>query len=513
MSIGASTGRTNQRDNSVALGPESGFSDQGARSEVEAYRRPEGELNSAVAVGNRAGYQGQCELAVASGYRAGESGQLPCAVAVGPWSGSETQGFQAVSLGANTGRTRQRTYSVAVGSESGRTNQGLRSTNPTYQQPEGELNAAVAIGARSGYAGQCELAVAIGYRAGESNQLPCAVAVGPRAGLAGQGFQAIAIGANAGSSGQADYAIAIGPNSGIVTVPATPGGPGTPQARSICLNASSNALSDGGVQGFFVDPVRTTDVNQPATSETKALYYDTDTKEIYAGPVPEPPSPPDITLRWQTFGRNVTIKGAPFNTVNIANTPQDFILIGSGDDNTESRETRDGTNAQGQTGHPYWHWIASGEGWAFNLPILDENGDSVLDSDGNPIIIQGFGGLSTFKSIQYSVDPEGSQLAPYTLWYRLELDVSYNEIEIPDDQVLVFVATRAGGEVEIARRFGTKTGVYLTSVFQPDTDIGNGAPDRIEFKAFVAGRSGAPGTASVSFILRSYAVTITAMSF
>jgi hypothetical protein len=91
--------------------------------------------------------------------------------------------------------------------------------------------------------------IAIGNAAGANQSTSGVIAIGNNAGYTQQGLDAIAIGYNAGyfQSNNADRAIAIGAYAGQ-----------SQSASSIILNAAGTigATTDGGVAGFFVNPIR-----------------------------------------------------------------------------------------------------------------------------------------------------------------------------------------------------------------------------------------------------------------
>ena len=110
--------------------------------------------------------------------------------------------------------------------------------------------------------------IAIGNAAGANQSTSGVIALGNNAGYTQQGVDAIAIGYNAGyfQSTNADRAIAIGAYAGQ-----------SQSASSIILNAAGaiGATTDGGVAGFFVNPIRAS-----GTTYLYPMSYDISKSEI-----------------------------------------------------------------------------------------------------------------------------------------------------------------------------------------------------------------------------------------
>ena len=165
MALGYLCGRSQQRNDSVAIGYQAGELNQNAQS---------------VAIGYQAGRSYQRSESVAIGYVAGELSQDKRSVAVGDNAGQSYQGYQSVAVGRSAGQSNQGTAAVAVGVIAGQTNQG------PYN---------VAVGRSAGQSNQENYTIAVGYNAGQSNQGAFAVALGYFAGRENQHNNTIAINA------------------------------------------------------------------------------------------------------------------------------------------------------------------------------------------------------------------------------------------------------------------------------------------------------------------------------
>ena len=161
-----------------------------------------------------------------------------------------------IRFGTTAGNTSQGSYAVAIGFNAG-----------AYTQ----LVGAVSIGYSTGQTAQGANAVAIGYSAGQATQGGHSVAIGYLAGQTRQGDHAIAIGREAGAFEQGTYSIAIGYYAGRTSQ----------FQNSIVLNATNIDLTSS-TSGLFIAPVRAT---TPTMAISKALYYDTTTKEVLYGDI------------------------------------------------------------------------------------------------------------------------------------------------------------------------------------------------------------------------------------
>jgi hypothetical protein len=190
-----------------------------------------------------------------------------------PVSNLLTEGYAAAYNGVNQwvvgGYTDGTTYGTL---QTSITNGGLVFSNTelyflgkkilTNQTTEAD---SVAIGTRSGIAGQSTQSVAIGFGAGELRQQEKSLALGAFAGQNDQSKNSIALGTSAGQTAQGSYAVAIGALAGQSF-----------QAdHSIILNATASTLNTSNT-GLFVSPIR------EFNSGRMPLSYNTMSKEIIA---------------------------------------------------------------------------------------------------------------------------------------------------------------------------------------------------------------------------------------
>ncbi len=217
VSIGNEAGQLGQAEYAVAIGHRAGNEGQGFRA--TAIGRETGEVGQgshASAIGDGAGNEGQNAYATAVGFRSGVHGQGPFSVAIGTNAASSYQSSNAVAIGEDAGHTRQGAGSVAIGSGAGQTEQGSNafaigiSAGKTSQGDR-----SIAIGSGAGETEQGSNAFAIGHGAGRTSQGDQTMAMGHNAGEIEQGSNAIAIGYGAGQSNQNSYAIAIGYEAGL----------------------------------------------------------------------------------------------------------------------------------------------------------------------------------------------------------------------------------------------------------------------------------------------------------
>ena len=145
-------------------------------------------------------------------------------------------------------RIKVSTTKIGIGSNSGETNQG---------------NYSLAIGEKAGQTNQDQSSIAIGNYAANSSQGASSIAIGTNAGKTSQSNFSIALGYNAGETSQAQNSVAIGINAGKTTT----------HSNSIILNASSTELNSTSTDSLYISSIRN-------ASQTKALYYNTTTKEI-----------------------------------------------------------------------------------------------------------------------------------------------------------------------------------------------------------------------------------------
>ena len=217
VSIGNEAGQLGQAEYSVAIGHRAGNQGQGFRA--TAIGRETGEVSQgshATALGDGAGNEGQNAYATAVGFRAGVTGQGQFSVAIGTNAASSYQSSNAVAIGEDAGHTSQGMGSVAIGSGAGQIEQGSNafaigiSAGKTSQGDR-----SIAIGSGAGETEQGSNAFAIGHGAGRTSQGDQTMALGHNAGEIEQGSNAIAIGYGAGQSNQNSYAIAIGYEAGL----------------------------------------------------------------------------------------------------------------------------------------------------------------------------------------------------------------------------------------------------------------------------------------------------------
>jgi hypothetical protein len=196
ISIGSEAGQLGQATRAIALGTRAG--NQGQGEEALAIGAESGEVlqgDFSISLGDGAATQGQNTHATAIGYRAGISNQSMYSVAIGINAGSSYQQSNSVSIGEESGFLNQGVGSVAIGALSGKTNQGTQ---------------VVSIGRESGFDEQSAQAVAIGLGAGMSFQSNGAVSIGNNAGQFGQNAFATAIGSQSGQSYQNTGSISLG---------------------------------------------------------------------------------------------------------------------------------------------------------------------------------------------------------------------------------------------------------------------------------------------------------------
>lgn len=188
-----------------------------------------------------------------------------------PISNLLTEGYSVAYNGSNqwvvggyTDGTTQGTLQTSI------TNGGLVFSNTelfflgrkilTNQTTESD---SIAIGTRSGIAGQSTQSVAIGFAAGELRQKEKSLAMGAFAGQNDQNNHAVALGANAGQTAQGEYSVAIGAFAGQ----------NFQGANSIAINASASTLNASNY-GFFVAPIRQLNIGGTP------LSYNTVSKEV-----------------------------------------------------------------------------------------------------------------------------------------------------------------------------------------------------------------------------------------
>jgi hypothetical protein len=147
----------------------------------------------------------------------------------------------------------------------------FEATKTTIGGIQGLVEDEIALGSFAGETLQGVNALAIGAMAGRSNQGQGSVAIGFMTGRISQGNRGVAIGDQAAYSGQGDNAIAIGYLAGYEDQ----------SPNSIVINASGTALSGNSQTGFYVSPIR------PAVPTVSVVYYNSVTKEITYGPVPD----------------------------------------------------------------------------------------------------------------------------------------------------------------------------------------------------------------------------------
>jgi len=272
VKIGSNAGQTSQGTSAIAIGTSSGTTAQG---------------NYGVAIGYQAGQTSQLTNSVAIGYQSGNNNQKSNSTAIGNQSGRTSQGQSAVSIGDSSGYTTQGNYGVAVGYQSGYDTQATLSVAIGYQSGRSNQGAqSVAIGYQAGNTGQGITSVALGNLAGFSSQSDNSVAIGNTSARYGQGTQAVAIGNSSGNTGQGNYAIAIGSsagNTGQGTNSIAIGqyaGQTSQHNNSIIFNASGSAVNSGTTGALYINPIR----NASLGATYAALYYNSSTSEVFAGP-------------------------------------------------------------------------------------------------------------------------------------------------------------------------------------------------------------------------------------
>jgi hypothetical protein len=207
-------------------------------------------VSTTMAIGSNVGIS-QSDNAIAIGYNSGIS-QSAGAVAIGESAGGSSQGINSVAIGVSAGFG-QNIGGVAIGNNAG-----------FNQQLHG-----IAIGSAAGLV-QSQYSIAIGSESG-GTQGDSAIAIGRYAGNSSQQQNAIAIGSGAGQSQQLNT-IAIGADAGSLYQ----------STNTIILNASGSALNTTQSNALYIAPIASRDTY--ATFST--LFYDNDTKEVFAGPVP-----------------------------------------------------------------------------------------------------------------------------------------------------------------------------------------------------------------------------------
>lgn len=167
--IGLGAGGTCQFYNSIAIGENAGYINQGggpskyASIAIGVCAGHTDQNNNAISIGSCSGVTGQGLYSVAIGDLAGSMSQRDRSVAIGSASGERCQQGYAVSVGFLTGRTCQQSNAVALGACAGATNQGAFS---------------VSVGSAAGNTLQGACAIAIGYRAGYKSQAANTTAIG-----------------------------------------------------------------------------------------------------------------------------------------------------------------------------------------------------------------------------------------------------------------------------------------------------------------------------------------------
>ena len=154
-------------------------------------------------------------------------------IAIGITAGYSLQGTEAIAIGIEAGYTAQQSGALAIGYRAGYGSQGAYTT---------------AIGYQSGITGQRTGAIAIGYESGYTNMGTNSIAIGYQAGYANKGSGSIAIGYLAGKTGQV--------------------------VNSIIINATGVDLSDSGITGLFMAPIRIGDTSG------NLLMYNTGANEV-----------------------------------------------------------------------------------------------------------------------------------------------------------------------------------------------------------------------------------------
>jgi hypothetical protein len=126
-----------------------------------------------VKLGLGAGETGQASFATAVGHRAGRTNQGQNTVAVGNLAGESSQVSQAVAVGFRAGRTNQSQYALAIGRSAGESSQATQAVAVGYLAGEtNQGSSTVAIGVAAGRSGQGSFAIALGANAGQTNQPP-----------------------------------------------------------------------------------------------------------------------------------------------------------------------------------------------------------------------------------------------------------------------------------------------------------------------------------------------------
>jgi hypothetical protein len=306
----------------------------------------DGGVSNAIAIGSRAGYQGQETSAIAIGAAAGIQGQKNEAIAIGAEAGSSQQGCNSIAIGANAGVNSQISNSIilnAMGTTlDASVNSGfyvapirnLTTLSSLYYNPStkeitygvspsgggttlppgrnyGDYlywngsayvvggsdvnigsgagssklpNYSVAVGANAGV-NQAAYAVAIGFEAGQIQQGPDCVAIGVGSGQTSQELGAVSVGYNAGGATQRQGGVAIGFTAGNYNQ----------GSNSIAIGYSagyqdqiSNSIILNALGGDFTSPAYKTVSGfyvAPIRNATalSSLYYNYVTKEITYG--------------------------------------------------------------------------------------------------------------------------------------------------------------------------------------------------------------------------------------
>ena len=212
VSIGNEAGQLAQASYAVAIGHRAGNEGQGFRA--TAIGRETGEVGQgshASAIGDGAGNEGQNAFATAVGYRAGVYAQGPFSVAIGTNAASSHQSSNAIAIGEDAGYTSQGAGSIAIGFQAAQTSQGMNAFSiGTGAGRSSQGDGSIAIGFDAAQSSQGINAFAIGTGAGKSSQGDGSIAIGYEAAESSQGINAFAIGTGAGRTSQGESSIAIG---------------------------------------------------------------------------------------------------------------------------------------------------------------------------------------------------------------------------------------------------------------------------------------------------------------
>jgi hypothetical protein len=263
--LGNGSGQINQGDAAVAIGVYAGREDQGLESiAIGSGTASKNQGNRAVSIGTTAGSIDQKNKSIAIGSRAANSGQFKSAIAIGELASSGGQKSRSIAIGdKSSSKSIQQEDSIAIGSSacSGdgiHSGQEQKAFSIAIGVEAGKINQqenAVAIGYQAAQTTQGMNSIAIGYQAGCLNQQPSCVAIGQEAGKNNQGMvmegNSIAIGYQAAQTDQGSSSVAIGYEAGK----------SNQSQNSIVLNAANSPdIGTGTQEGFYISPIRDTDV-------------------------------------------------------------------------------------------------------------------------------------------------------------------------------------------------------------------------------------------------------------